>query len=137
MLTFGKCLRDVMEARQLSCSAFAERVGTSQGYLSKILRGGRPPPKDAKLWSWMDRLDATPQERRRLVMAAALDQAPPPLVELLHHALMETKGGRHRVGEVDPSTSGEDLLEHCCQWAEDRRLALSSPPAPRLRRKIS
>ena len=137
MLTFGKCLRELMETRNLSCSAFAQRVGTSQGYLSKILRGGRPPPQEERLQAWLEHLHATPEERQRLLMAAALDHAPPRLLELLRAVMEELSKRPNRVQEVDKRLAAPELLDVCCRWAEDHHLALDAPTPPRVRRTIS
>lgn len=137
MLTFGDCLRELMERRNLSCNALAQRVGTSQGYLSKILRGGRPPPQEERLQAWLDHLQATSEERQRILLAAALDHAPPRLLKLLRAVMNAPPHQPGRVQESETPYLSKELLDVCCQWAQVHQISLEGPSPALDRRKIS
>lgn len=63
---FGETIRGLREQKQISLRKFAETVGMSPTYLSKVERGEFPPPAEEKV----------------LAIAAALQQDPDKLLAL-------------------------------------------------------
>lgn len=82
MADFGPWLAQELAARGWSGARFARRVGVSQSWLSKVLRGERRPPREG-LRRWADALGLDETGRRTLLELAELAHAPEAVRERL------------------------------------------------------
>ena len=96
MRSFAGLLAQHLTERGLSGAAFAQRVGYNQSYLSKILRGIKPPPL-GMVETWATALELSAPEQQRLALAAALDMVPaalhPSLIALALSARLQLHDG--------------------------------------------
>ena len=111
MRSFAGLLAQHLVERGLTATAFADQVGYSQSYLSKVLRCMRPPPL-GMLSHWSDALALSAVERERFYLAAGLSLVP----EMLHPALVDLARRAHgRLGEVENGSTdllGDLLMEN-------------------------
>jgi HTH-type transcriptional regulator, competence development regulator len=70
---FGKTIRVGRQTKQISLRRFAEMVGMSPTYLSKVERGELPPPAEEKVVAIARALDRDPDELLALAGRVASD----------------------------------------------------------------
>ncbi len=75
MPTFSEVFERALDKAQFKQLTFARKVGTSQGFLSSIIRGTRTPPLD-RLDKWADALGLKGDERAEFVRLANLAHCP-------------------------------------------------------------
>lgn len=81
-------IEEMRRSRNLSQVDLAERVGTSQGFVSNVLSGERPVP-DEQMDAWMDALELT-QEQRALFKRYAIRSYAAPCANEFLDALDDT-----------------------------------------------
>ena len=90
--TFGATIRDLREAQQISLRKFADKVGISPTYLSKIERDEFPPPGEETVKKFAVALDQDPDELLALAgkvssdLPAIIQQRPRELASFLRTA---------------------------------------------------
>jgi transcriptional regulator with XRE-family HTH domain len=89
---FGATIRDLRLARQISLRKFADQVGISPTYLSKIERDEFPPPGEETVKNFADALGQDPDELLALAgkvssdLPAIIQQRPRELASFLRTA---------------------------------------------------
>lgn len=67
---FATTLRDIRLRRKLTQKAFADALGYEASYISALENGLKPPPRDAKLNTFINKMNVSPAERALLRAAA-------------------------------------------------------------------
>ena len=75
MSPFGAYVTALLAKRDLTQTAFAQRVGMTQPHVAQVL-GGRWPMKIERIDAWADALDLAGAERRRFRIEALLTRCP-------------------------------------------------------------
>lgn len=89
---FGATIRDLREAQQISLRKFADKVGISPTYLSKIERDEFPPPGEETVKKFAEALGQDPDELLALAgkvssdLPAIIQQRPRELASFLRTA---------------------------------------------------
>ena len=90
--TFGATIRELREGQQISLRKFADKVGISPTYLSKIEREEFPPPGEETVKKFAEALDQDPDELLALAgkvssdLPAIIQQRPRELASFLRTA---------------------------------------------------
>ena len=77
--TFGSTVRALRESKQIGLRKFAEHIGISPTYLSKLERDQFPPPAEARVVAIAKALDQHPDELLGLAGRVASDL--PPIIQ--------------------------------------------------------
>lgn len=89
---FGATIRELREGQQISLRKFADKVGISPTYLSKIERDEFPPPGEETVKKFAEALDQDPDELLALAgkvssdLPAIIQQRPRELASFLRTA---------------------------------------------------
>lgn len=75
MATFSEVFERALDKAGFKQLGFARKVGTSQGFVSEILRGNRTPPLD-RIEKWAEALGLKSEERVEFIRHAHLAHCP-------------------------------------------------------------
>ncbi|MCK6486943.1 MAG: helix-turn-helix domain-containing protein [Planctomycetes bacterium] len=128
MLSFSSFLCALLEERKLSGRSFARLVDGNQSYVSKILRGSRPPPDGKLLLHWADQLALTDQERRWFLVLADLETMPPRLLPVVRQLILQAQAPRRGAARAGGGRAAVDHWRLLCDWIEQREIPVPDEP---------
>lgn len=119
---FATTLRDIRLRRKLTQKAFADALGYEASYISALENGLKPPPRDVKLNTFINKLNISPAEGALLRAAAertlrkkitinvpkSADQDLLEMYELLQAKLPEISGVQIQMIKLALSTSRQE-----------------------------